>query len=476
MLSNINNNKILKNVINNSRTTTIIDISSTSDEFISKAINFSKSNSLFIHAINSDPQNKNYKDIKYDGFTYSNIILGNKINKDQNIYTLDFIFSSLKWAKIDLLRIDGNKLDAIMIEGATNIFSKEIVNVTIIENAIKFFKDKKDSKKLFEFTEKFKLNLYLIENAGIQPINIDNFNSFNLDNRSIAIVNKNYNLGLKLIHESFLKNLAFKKMAVFFGKLPFFRGQDRIVRYFYPPNKFNNLDKGENFTTQYFGVKYKGITSNYIDWGVYFKGGHEKGLINFLKKKISKFDVFFDIGANSGTLSLPFIFENKLDILCFEPLTYSYNKLRENFKINNAPSRHKLFKIALSNKKGMSKIYFSKTNENTGFASIDNYFKHQNMSIEEIKLNTVDELFKIKNKKIIFKIDVEGYEKKVIEGALETLQNNKVLMYIESRDKSVIENLKEKGFKTSYFIFKGDKIKFLKNKQTQDVLMSNFII
>ena len=112
-------------------------------------------------------------------------------------------------------------------------------------------------------------------------------------------------------------------------------------------------------------------------------------------------------------MSLPFIFEDKLDIICFEPLTYNYDKLRKNFEINNAPSRHKLFKIGLSNEKGMSKIYFSKTNENAGFASIDNFFKHQNMSIEEIKLNTVDELFKIKNKKIIFKIDVEGYEKKV---------------------------------------------------------------
>ena len=65
------------------------------------------------------------------------------------------------------------------------------------------------------------------------------------------------------------KDLALKKTAIFFGKLPFFRGQDRIVRYFYPPNKFQNLDKGENFTTQYFGFKYKGITSNYIDWGVF---------------------------------------------------------------------------------------------------------------------------------------------------------------------------------------------------------------
>ena len=476
MKLNKNNITVLKNIIKKSNNPTVIDISSDSNEFIFQAISFSNSSSLFIHAINSDPQNKNYKDIKYDGFTYSNIILGNKINKDQNIYTLDFIFSCLKWAKIDLLRIDGSKLDTILTEGSKNIFSKEIVNVTIIEKAIKFFKDKDYNKKLFEFMEKFKLNLYLIENAGMHPINIYNFKSFDLNNKSIVIVKRNYNIGIKVIHESFLKNSAFKKIAVFFGNLPFFRGQDRIVRYFYPPNKFNNLDKGENFTTQYYGVKYKGITSNYIDWGVYFKGGHEKGLINFLKKEISKFDIFFDIGANSGTLSLPFIFEDKLDILCFEPLTYSYDKLKENFEINNAPDRHKLFKIALSNKKGMSKIYFSKTNENTGFASIDNFFKHQNMSIEEIKLNTVDELFKIKNKKIFFKIDVEGHEKKVIEGALETLQNNKVLMYIESRDKSVIENLKEKGFKETYFTFKGDKIKFLENKQTQDVLMSNFMI
>ena len=51
----------------------------------------------------------------------------------------------------------------------------------------------------------------------------------------------------------------------------------------------------------------------------------------------------------------------------------------------------------------MSKIYFSKTNENAGFASIDNFFKHQNMSIEEIKLNTVDELLKLKTKKLSLK-------------------------------------------------------------------------
>ena len=108
-----------------------------------------------------------------------------------------------------------------------------------------------------------------------------------------------------------------KLIALFFGKLRFFKGQDRIVRLFYHPNKFKNLNKGENFVTDYYGLKYKGITSNYIDWGVYFKGGHEKGLVNYLKKNISKFDIFFDVGANSGTISLPFLFQKNLKIIFF---------------------------------------------------------------------------------------------------------------------------------------------------------------
>ena len=87
-------------------------------------------------------------------------------------------------------------------------------------------------------------------------------------------------------------------------------------------------------------------------------------------------------------------------------------------------------KIALSNKIEASKIYFSKTNENSGFASIDNYYDLEDLSVENVKLNTLDNMYEFENKKIFLKIDVEGYEKKVIEGALETLKNNKVLIYI----------------------------------------------
>ena len=79
------------------------------------------------------------------------------------------------------------------------------------------------------------------------------------------------------------------------------------MRFLYSPDKFKNLHVGEKFVTNYYGLKYDGITSNYIDWGVLFYEGLERALVNYLIEANAKenFDYFFDIGANSGTLSLP---------------------------------------------------------------------------------------------------------------------------------------------------------------------------
>ena len=51
----------------------------------------------------------------------------------------------------------------------------------------------------------------------MHPINIDNFNSFDLNNKSIVIVKRDYNLGVKVIVKSSLKDLALKKTAIFLG-------------------------------------------------------------------------------------------------------------------------------------------------------------------------------------------------------------------------------------------------------------------
>ena len=55
----------------------------------------------------------------------------------------------------------------------------------------------------------------------------------------------------------------------------YFKGKNLLIRLLYNPKKFKDIHSGEKIITDYFGLKYEGITSNYIDWGVYFYGGHE---------------------------------------------------------------------------------------------------------------------------------------------------------------------------------------------------------
>ena len=137
-----------------------------------------------------------------------------------------------------------------------------------------------------------------------------------------------------------------KKFARFLGrKLPYFIGKHTIIRFLYPPTQFKNIYAGEKFIDSYFGKKYEGITSNYIDWGVYFCGGLESGLVNYIKTEIKNFNYFLDIGSNTGTISLPFAHQDHLKIICFETLEYSYKKLIKNYEINQSLQNHYFHKI-----------------------------------------------------------------------------------------------------------------------------------
>ena len=81
-------------------------------------------------------------------------------------------------------------------------------------------------------------------------------------------------------------------------------------------------------------INYEGILSNFIDWGVYFQQGFENGLIKIFinETKKRRIDFFIDIGANSGSISLPLA--KKVNVICFEPMKYNFEKLTNNFKIN----------------------------------------------------------------------------------------------------------------------------------------------
>jgi len=263
-----------------------------------------------------------------------------------------------------------------------------------------------------------------------------------------------------------------KIIAQFIGnKFPYFKGKQKIIRTLYTPDR--HLNSGDNFTVQYFDKKYHGITSNYIDWGVYFFGGLEKGLVNYLKTVIHQYDYLIDIGSNSGTISLPFACHKNLKIICFEPLNYSYQKLIKNFKINNVFKKHTFHKIALSDKTGYGYLYYSLTNSNIGTATLQKNKNEIKFVKEKVHLNKLDNIYKIKNSKIIIKIDVEGHEDKLIDGAVKLLKNNHILMYLETFNQQLLKKLRGMGFKCFYPKFVEGKYSFQSKQYLHHTILKN---
>jgi FkbM family methyltransferase len=138
-----------------------------------------------------------------------------------------------------------------------------------------------------------------------------------------------------------------------------------------------------------------------------------------------------DIGAHIGTTSLimsKYISENSF-IYAFEPV---YNNITNlNICKNNLQDKIKLYPIGLSNKKEQLEgglIDFS-ISANYGYTRIDTLNIANQKSEYIIHVDTLDNM-NLENVSFI-KIDVEGSESKVLEGAKETINKYKPTIFIE---------------------------------------------
>ncbi|MEN3045040.1 MAG: FkbM family methyltransferase [Candidatus Hydrothermales bacterium] len=195
---------------------------------------------------------------------------------------------------------------------------------------------------------------------------------------------------------------------------------------------------------------------------------YERRDINFLIKKIkenlkkNKKILFIDIGADIGYYSILIgnKFKGKIKIFSFEPVPYNFELLEQNIKINNLTEIIKPFNFALSDSEENLTINYSQTSP--GESSIVN-IPHGSKKIT-IKTKRLDEVIKndIKNFDVIFiKIDVEGFEERVLKGAEKILKINSkeiILLVEDFINPSIKEFLKKSGFKflcklTSYNSF-----------------------
>ena len=174
-----------------------------------------------------------------------------------------------------------------------------------------------------------------------------------------------------------------------------------------------------------------------IDRSVLLFDYYEDNQINYLCKilKKNKIDYFFDIGSNSGiyTLIIAKLFK-KLKVFSFEPIKSTFLILKKNILLNPELKNIKKYNYGLSNKNSILKTKALKKNgfvQSGGFGVVNKKDNLKNLHTEYALFKKADNNFKIRNKTICLKIDVEGHEFFVLDGLKNIFKNNKIFLQIE---------------------------------------------
>lgn len=151
----------------------------------------------------------------------------------------------------------------------------------------------------------------------------------------------------------------------------------------------------------------------------------------YLDKLLGSGQVFIDAGANSGIYTVigSRIVGESGKVLSFEPGKESFHNLEKNVKINSL-TNVTLFQLALSNTEGTARFYHidnapnsyslgENTQESTGFEDVETTTIDSLLSREDIQ--QVD----------VIKMDVEGAEEYVLQGAKNLLHQSKPKIIFE---------------------------------------------
>ena len=236
----------------------------------------------------------------------------------------------------------------------------------------------------------------------------------------------------------------------------------RISRYL---DNVRKQDKPLKFITSKFLIRTK-LSSKCIIQRKYFKikffGNSEASRLiwtdnnyvldieEFVEDYLKEGDVMIDIGANIGlvTLTSSSIIGQQGKVYSIEAHPTIFQNLLENIKINNRNNIY-TFNTAIGNKTG--NVIFSNIRSDTM-----NSVEIEDSDGISVAMKKLDDLPITETSISLMKIDVEGYEKFVLDGGMKTLEITNCV-YFEAIEKlynkygytkkNIIEKMEKHGFK-----------------------------
>ncbi len=222
----------------------------------------------------------------------------------------------------------------------------------------------------------------------------------------------------------------------------------------------------------------------YISRETYVNGPHDfhlfKKVTYLLKNKVK---YLIDVGANIGTFCIPPVKDKLLtECIAIEPVKKIYDILNVNILLNGLNDKISSYDYVVSNNTHEN-LSLSLNRNNYG----DNKFKTTNKKKNKYKIIKLDHFIKkFDLKKLLIKIDVQGFENKVLLGAKKFIAKKVPLLiefdhnFIRNKDSMKIINLMLKNYKFYYNIDNKDPkkndIKNFKNIFKESEKIYNILI
>ncbi len=192
------------------------------------------------------------------------------------------------------------------------------------------------------------------------------------------------------------------------------------------------------FAMDFFGLRYQGNLNNSIEFNIFYYGAFEKPLLFFLRDTLNSLStdkqdqqMFVDVGANIGQHTL-FMSRYAREVHAFEPYSVVREKLEKHIQ-DNGIENVEVHPLGLSNASEQLD-FFAPTGRNQGIGSFDAASVSKgNARIGKLELVRGDDYLQQRQFQRIslIKIDVEGFEKNVLQGLQETLSKDRPVVVCE---------------------------------------------
>jgi len=188
-------------------------------------------------------------------------------------------------------------------------------------------------------------------------------------------------------------------------------------------------------------------------------------IIYRLCKSVRTPKINLDVGANIGYMSSVLLhsMSSQDKLFCFEPHPLIYQKLLENLELSGFKKDYQAFELALSSEKGTLDFMLpSNFNENEGLGFLASNLTKDKMpgakTLKQVETDTLDTFFKNNEHIFLMKIDNEGNELLVLQGAFRMLSEKRI-QHIVYEDHNLYPNnvsnfLEGFGYKI-YFLKRG---------------------